>query len=46
MFRHLRVLLYEYNPKGCKRLERVLKSHVDALFVPDPRKTKLRDNSL
>lgn len=33
--RHLRVLLYDYNPRGCKRLERELKRHIDALFVTD-----------
>lgn len=31
--RHLRVLLYEYSPRGCKRLEQSIKSHIDAMII-------------
>jgi hypothetical protein len=30
--RHRRVLLYEYSPKGCKKLEKDLKAHVEAML--------------
>lgn len=30
--RHRRVLLYEYSPRGCKKLERDLKQNVDAML--------------
>ena len=29
--RHLRVLLYDYTPRGCKKLEQDLQQHIDAL---------------
>jgi hypothetical protein len=31
--RHRRVLLYEYSPRGCKRLETTLKENMDALVA-------------
>lgn len=30
--RHRRVLLYEYSPRGCKRLEKVLKDNIQAML--------------
>jgi hypothetical protein len=31
--RHRRVLLYEYSPRGCRRLETVLKDHLNAMLA-------------
>ncbi|MCB0110541.1 MAG: hypothetical protein KDE53_31685 [Caldilineaceae bacterium] len=31
--RHLRVLLYEYTPRGCKTLEKAIKAHIDTMLV-------------
>jgi hypothetical protein len=31
--RHLRVLLYEYSPRGCKTLEKAIKAHIDTMLV-------------
>jgi len=34
--RHRRVLLYEYSPRGCKRLEKTLREHLLAMLEKLP----------